>query len=197
MAIIRKIKTKEEIEKNKRINQIVAGVIMIGLMIISTAGYAFFSRDGGSAKDLKFKYNGIEFAQQKSGLWGAKTSEGYAISTAFNPKETENISISFTLDIGNFNKKPLFFTEGNQEARYEILTNLYPFIERTQIVCLKGENCSATMIQKDCIDNIVIFKEKANNTNIYKNGNCIIIEAPYTEQRKAADRIIFKIFGIQ
>lgn len=160
----------------------------------------FFSREKTNINgaESKFKYNGIEFEQQTSGFWQGKLDNGNTIETTFSPKETENISVSFSVNTNTFNQKPLYFAgENSPEANYEILKNLYPIIERYQVVCLQGENCTDNVVQKSCGENIVIFKESINNTNIYKTGGCIFIEAPYSEQKKAADRVIFKIFGVQ
>ena len=40
---MRKIQTEAEREKEKKKNQIIIGVVMIGLLVVSTLGYSFMS----------------------------------------------------------------------------------------------------------------------------------------------------------
>lgn len=197
---MRKIRSSEEIEKRKKRNQLIVGGILIFIMVFSTIGFSFLSNEQNGSDNngigSKISYYEFNFEKLSSGYWQTE-AEGQTLQTFFNPTETENITTTFTSKTDNFYKKPLYYVSSNQEAAYEIIRNLYPFIERTQEVCLKGEVCmNKNLVVKTCSDNVVVIREK-NTTNIYKSNNCIFIEGPYSEQTKLADRFIFKVFGIQ
>ena len=53
--MLRKIKRRDEVRAKKRKNQIIAGVVLIGLLVVSTAGYAFFGNRGED--ETKIEYN--------------------------------------------------------------------------------------------------------------------------------------------
>ena len=57
--MIRKIKTREEIKGKTKKNQIIVGIILIGLMVLSTVGYSFLSNEESSQESEK--YNQYEF----------------------------------------------------------------------------------------------------------------------------------------
>lgn len=191
---MRKISSKEEQEKIRKRNQLIVGAVLIAVMVLSTIGFAFMSnKEDNNNVISKVKYNDIEFTRNGV-FWEAKT-DSYELQTSYNPLETENISLIFSISLDNFKRKPLFFASSDSETSYELLKNLYPYIERYQDVCLYGENCT-NLVVKNCSDNIFVVKN-SNITSIYKSNNCIFIESNYSEHGRIADRILFKIFKIQ
>jgi hypothetical protein len=165
-------------------------------MIVSTLGFAFFSNPNTNQNgNEKIKYNSYEFQRNSQGLWQFVIS-GQTFTTEYNPQDTENISINFQNSLSNINGKPLYYVISNGNAVYEIENNLGRYASRSQEVCLAGEKCEQNLVIKSCSDNIFAFKE-TNYTKIYKQGNCTIVEAPYSEQVKISDRLIFNALGIQ
>lgn len=194
---MRQIKAKEEIEKSRKTRQLVIGTALICVMVLGTIGFAFFNEDWGNKKPQKITYNGFEFLQMQNNLWSAQI-QGNEITTFYNPQETENISFNFALELSEFYGRPVYFILSNQEAASEILGTLGNYVSRVQTeVCLEGQECSSpNYVRKNCSNNIFIFRE-SEKINLYKQENCVFIEAPYNEQVKASDRIIFKILGVQ
>ena len=203
---MRKIETEEEREKRKKRNQLIVGGILILIMVVSTAGFAFFSNPDanatGSQNTEKITYNGIEFKRnQNNGLWEFNI-QGQIYSTVYNPEDTANINTDFSAVINDFYNKPLYYVLSNTEAAGEIERNIARYAERSQEICLQEiswQNCSADLVIKNCTNNIFVFHEinELNKTNIYKRENCIFIETEYGEQTKAGDKVIFKILGIE
>ncbi|HLD98094.1 MAG TPA: hypothetical protein VI815_02120 [Candidatus Nanoarchaeia archaeon] len=199
---MRKIFTQEQLDKKKKIKQGVVGIVLIGLMLVSTLAYAFFNTgDGGSGGvGEKVKYNGFEFVRAENGYWEF-SSDGSTFFTYYNPKETESVNVTSYLSLEEIYNKPLYFIVSNPTATNEILQTIGRYSSRYQSVCLEkngvkiGE-CNADNPIKTCSDNIIIFKE-ANETNVYRDGNCLFIDAIYSDQTIIADRIIFKTLGIQ
>ena len=200
---MRKIETAEEINKRKKRNQLIVGGILILIMVVSTAGFAFFSNPDTNTTQTteKINYNGLEFERDQNGLWNFNI-QGQAFSTVYNPEETKDIQIGFTSSINDFYNKPFYYVLSNTEASGEIERNIGIYAERTQEICLQGinwQNCTSEMAVKNCTSNVFVFRETSqlNTTNIYKQENCIFIEAEYPEQVKASDKVVFKILGVQ
>ncbi|MFA5019528.1 MAG: hypothetical protein WC533_00335 [Candidatus Pacearchaeota archaeon] len=193
---MREIKSKEEQDKKKRRNQIIIGVILIGLMVISTAGYSFFNEDNKNNKN-KITYNGFEFNRNDNGYWEIEI-DGEKFITLYNPKETEDISLDFDITIEQYYQKPLYGVFKEQYAEAEILNNIGRYIQRYQRdVCVEGIKCdNENAPVKNCSSNIMFFSI-SNETNIYKQDNCLFIKSSESEQIKSADRIIFKMLGVQ
>ncbi len=192
---MKKILTQEEKEKKEIRSKVIIGLILVVIMVLSTAGYSFFSGSGEGIK--KVDYNGVEFVLNENSFWSFKI-ENVEFLTQYNPKETENISAPVFKTANDFYDKPLFFL-GEGTAKQEIAQNLGNFALRMQDACIKDyeDMCQNDAPFKNCSrDNIVIIKE-ANYTEIYQGEKCIFVFSPYGEQVKAADALIFKILGVR
>lgn len=193
---MKKIITKEEKEKRETRNKVIIGLILVAIMILSTAGYAFFSSP--EEKKEKIEYNGIKFTLNENGLWQFKIQD-FEFLTQYNPKETENISVPILMTLNYYSGKPLYLL-GESPAKQEISRNLWDFLSRIpQEGCIVKykELCEENAPIKNCSeDNIIIIKE-GNYTEIRQEDNCIFIFSPYQEQTRATDAFIFKILGVR
>lgn len=195
---MRKIITKEEQAKKTKRNQLLVGIVLIVLMVLSTAGYALTNYEKtGTVKEVD--YNGIRFIKE-SDYWVFNLN-GYEFQTKYNPEEVKNISVSSKTVIDNYKNKPLYFVTETTQPDFEIYRNLNGrFILRSQNACLSDKDCIGDFPIKSCSeDNIIIIKEPSENQTerIYQNGNCVFITASYANQAMYSDAFLFKILGIK
>jgi hypothetical protein len=194
---MRKIVTQGEMEEKARRNKILIGSVLVILMVISTAGYAFFSGEKENSSSEKITYNGIDFVRGDSGVW-AFEFQNRQFLTQYNPQETGGISSLILRSPGDYSGQPLFFL-GQSGAVREIEYNLRSIVTRTQEGCIQEyeKRCNNATPIKNCSTDNVIIIEESNNTKITQEENCIFIEAPYENQTMAGDAFIFKVLGIQ
>ncbi len=195
---MRKIKSKEDIEKRQNIKAWVVGGVLIALMVLSPLGFSLFNRGGGGNNPDKIEYQGFEFVRNQNGYWKVEI-DGETFTTRYNPLETENISMDFIFSRSYFYNKPLYYVYGNENAMNEFLYNLGRFSERAQEVCLENKKCRGEFVIKNCSSNVIVFNENnvSESIKIYKEQNCVFINAEDKEQSRAVDRIIFKVLEIQ
>lgn len=189
--------TKKEIEEKSRRNKIIIGLVLTGIMVLSSMGYAFFSGEREDPSE-KMNYNGVEFIRDSGGMWIFEI-EGAQFYTRFNPNETENISVPILKTAGEYTGKTLYFL-GDGPLKREVLNNFYKkIITKYQDGCIKGyENaCGNETPIKDCSTDNIIIIEDSEEIKISQDENCIFIKSPYSEQERAADAFMFKIFGIK
>lgn len=189
---MRKILTQGEKEKKETRNKLIIGIILVAIMVLSTAGYSFLS--GSEEKRTEITYNNLKFVLNENGLWQFQT-QNLDFLTSFNPQETENISVPVFKTISDFYGKPLFFVGGGQ-AKQEIARNLGNFPSRMQEACIDEKNCKGELPIKNCSDNIIVIEEK-EEIKISQEENCIFIFSPYDEQIRAADAFIFRVLGVK
>ena len=192
---MRKIILVEEKMKKESRNKLIIGLVLVAIMVLSTAGYSFFSVSKEETK--KIEYNGAEFILNDAGMWQFKI-QNFDFSTQYNPEETENISVIALATINNYIGKPLFFSGEETAAKQEVARNLLNFASRMQDVCIEEDkDCDKTLPIKNCSqDNIIIFQEE-KFIDIGEEENCIFISAPYDEQIRTADSFLFKILGVR
>lgn len=192
---MRKIITQEERDRKTRKNQIIVGLMLIGLMIFSTLGFAF-SNNITTNNSQKVKYNSIEFTQE-SGYWTFYLDD-LQFATLYNPEEIKYISFNSFSKIQDYTGKPLYFVGEDGEHFSEIERNLANrFVSRINEACINNKECKGDFPVKDCsIDNIIIFKEAEDKEEIYQEDKCIFIISKGDNQGKYADAFLFKILGI-
>ncbi|MBS3080023.1 hypothetical protein J4221_01000 [Candidatus Pacearchaeota archaeon] len=193
---MKKILSKEEKDRITRRNQLILGLILIGLMILSTLGFAFSNNIAGNSQG-KIEYNGIEFTQD-NGYWKFSAS-GYEFLTLYNPEETKDIAFSGYVSLNNYMSKPLYFVS-KKNSFSEIERNLAGRIAlRVQEACIENGSCDKDLPVKNCKDdNIIVYKEVINNSDekIYQKDNCIFIETQVSNVEKYEDAFLFNILGI-
>lgn len=185
--------TEGERKRKEKRNKMIVGILLVSIMVLGTAGYAFFS--GSREKIEKVEYAGVEFILNQNNLWQFEI-QNFQFLTTFNPRDTENISSFILKTINDYYGKPLFFI-GQGAARQELERNLRGFVSRSQDACIESyEGCMEDAPIKTCEDNIIIIKE-TDKIEINEEENCIFISAPQEEQVRVADAFLFKILGLK
>lgn len=190
--IIKKIRTQQEIDRVKKRNQIITGVVLMGLMLLSTIGYSFFSVDDTSSGNGKVKESGLEFSKVNGG-WITKIN-GLDFNFQFLPSEVKDIPVTTSFTLSDYTGKTVYFVNSGSIAS-EILSNLNSYILRAQEACLKGEPCGKDLPIKDCSEKLIVYKEgkEGSEANVYQDQNCVYLEG---ESIKAADAFLYKILGV-
>ena len=199
MASIQKILTKKDKDKKTKRNQLIIGIILVGLMVFSTAGYALINQgesSSGSSSSQSFNYNGISFIKNND-YWQFSYG-GYNYITTYSPQETADINVSNYFSLSDLTNQPLYFVGQNDAAVGELASNLNNQVLRAQRACLSGQVCNNNYPIKDCTSNIIVIQDSALNasSSIYKTNNCIFIVTNSTEQVRYADALLYKTLGI-
>jgi len=192
---MQKIKTKAEIERQSKRNQLIIGILLILLMMFSTLGYALSGKDDSTGTQ-KIDYKGIEFVKD-SDYWFFNL-QGSDFVVRHNPEEIENISFSGLLSLNDYSNQPLYFV-GSGDAVFEIRRNLDRFVLRMQEACLPEQNCTGDLPIKNCsADNMIIVREPLEEEleSIYQENNCVYIVSEYSNQSMYADAFLFDILGV-
>jgi len=190
---MKRIQTRAEFEKREMRNKRVIGIVIIALMTLSTAGYAFFSGDS-TITSQKIKYNNIDFLLQDDGRWHFIV-DNTEFATYFNPNEVKNITVQGNPVLEDYSNLPLYLHfENNNEIQQEILYNLNGVYLRANPFCFSDENC--TWVEKSCYDNNLIIIKESSTSLISKNIKCVYLYYNETEGLKVADAFVFKLLKI-
>lgn len=192
---MRKLKSSSEREKATRRKQWIVGLVLIGLMLLSTLGYAFYNDDSDSSEGSeKINFGGVDF-YEINGMWTfSDGSKNYYFT--YNPEEVSDVEVNGSFDANLYLDSVIYIVglerEGASEASTEILGNLQGIYLRSQGACIEGGECSEDWPVKDCSDNLIIFEE-GNETRVYENESCVYISGDVI---KGADAFIYELFGI-
>lgn len=218
---MRKLTSKEEERKKQKRNQIIVGIILIGVLVMSVFGIFVnsFGQNNSGSTGGTVEYNGYDFVNQDN-LWYTQVGENqFAFSK--NPFEINRLVENSSLEIqgkinelGSYSGKPLYVYSQNYEARLEILRNMNERVLRAQNACPGGNitqeypelgnlDCESEWPIKSCDENFIILKTYENESSgnkdpkIIQEDNCLIVLGKSEDITKLTDYSIFKIAGIE
>jgi hypothetical protein len=197
---MKKIVSKSELDKKNQRNQLIIGLILIGLMLLSTAGYALTSNEKTDNTEEKVTINNVQFTRSLD-YWKFN-ARGYEFYTRYNPLELNETKVLITKDLENYKGQTLYIvTPGVGEPNSELIRNIDArILLRAQKACINGENCTSQNLPlKECkTDNLIVFKEPLNNEKerVYEQENCIFIVSSEENQTAYTDAFLFKLLNI-
>lgn len=168
-------------------------LFIVFIMIASVIG--FISTQSEKNNTNSFDYNGHNFNLIQEKYVTLIDNNQYFFD--YSPKELESI------EIPNFNLvSKYYFIYGPKDMddnlRYD-MQKLGYFLDKKNIqavlACDKDEKCSPEMPIKDCSNNAFYFK-RMNESNVYLDENCVVIEGNNEDLSKFVDKIDMKIIGI-
>lgn len=189
---MRKIIPRHKEAKRKRRKQIIVGIVLIFIMLVSIFGYSF----GNTAnRKEEVVYNGIKFVKEE-GIWKANFKDLYLLLMN-NPSQIFNIDYNLNL-VNNYYGKPLYIYSEDSNSEIEIYRNLFYYnqiVQRMQPACFDGQECSEDLPMKTCEDNFIIIKEDEKN-EVIQEDNCIFISGNKEELSGLTDGFLLKIIGL-
>jgi len=195
---MKKIVTKDMKKKQDRRNQLIIGIILIGLMLFSTVGFALNGSDDESSENV-VEYNGIEFRVAESGYWNF-VIQGFEFNVLHNPLEVEDINFLNLKSLPDYQDKPLYFVGESQEGISELARNLNYFVSRINSACLDEDNCEGDYPIKNCsVDNVIVIEEieEGEREQIIQEENCIFVSSSLRNETRYADALLFDLIGVR
>jgi len=186
---MRRIKSAADVERTRRRNNIILGVVMIGLLTLSSLGYSLMSAD--SKRSNSVSENGFDFVRD-GGMWKMRV-EDRVFGFQNLPSEALDVDVNISGNLGMYNGNPVYFVNPG-EGSGEILRNIGDYILRYQEACLNGSDvkCEGNLPVKDCSFNLIIF-ESGNESRVYGRDNCVFIVG---DVLKGSDAFLYKILGV-
>jgi hypothetical protein len=184
--------SRSERERKTKKKQIIIGVSLAFLMMLSVLGFALQGGSGNQEDENssdKVIYNGFEFTYI-NGFWVVGN-----FAFRYNPQQVEDISFGLK-DAAFYQGFPAYIYSENDEAETEAGRNLRLIAQRVQNACIESEICSGNSPVKTCEDNLIIIREN-NISSIRQENNCVYIEGPEEELLELVDQFLFKILEIK
>jgi hypothetical protein len=184
--MVKPLQSAEVIERRNNRNKRIIGIVIIALLVLSTAGFALTGLGGNlgstdtTLPDGEVVYNGQYWIYSVSGQQFYFTHK----------KEDVNIeSFTFNKGFADFAGKPLYIDTESPAVLNEVSLNLGRFVTKMQEVCYGS--CDRDLPEKDCSENLISFKE-SQTASIREQENCVFIEGDL----KTVDAFLYKVLGL-
>jgi hypothetical protein len=188
---MRRIKSEKELEAKRKRMQLMVGVVMIGLLVLATAGWFASEMFGGNSENFsgRVEYGGRTYLRQNN-VFILEMENKYFYF--FNlPNESRGIYLNYS-SFADYSGKPLYIVNPVSEAQM-ILSNLEGVYSRWQTACLEDEECEGDLFVTDCSRNVIAFFEN-NETKVERKGNCVLI---YGNFEKGVDAFSYSLLNIK
>lgn len=188
MVQIRKIESNEVSERKQRRNTLILSIVMIGILLFSTAGYfSLKENDGGAGSD--------EGVQNYGDSW-VFNYNGEQIRLSSPPKAAENVSILLFKSLSDYAGKTVYVASESEAQFYEVSSTVGRYTERMQPACYG--KCDKNLPEKSCNDTMIVIQNFGESESsylkgkIYEESGCVFIDGGID----AVDSFIYKIFGM-
>jgi len=185
MVQIRKIETAEEIERKRKRNNLILSIIMILILVFSTAGYFSLREDTSTSS------GGSDNVQNVGDAW-IITYGDQTIRVSSSPESAQNTSILSLKTIDYYSGKTVYVASDSDAGFYEIASTVGRYTGRMQQACY-GE-CEKNLPEKNCDDTMIVIRTNLTEKGrIYEEDNCVFIEGGLD----AVDAFIYQLFGVR
>lgn len=169
--MIRKIKSREEIEKARKRNIAIISFFMLFLLVVSTAGYALIvGGNFGSSNDNN------------------QADIEYWLPLGSSLEEIKDIPVNIYFSLENYKNFPVYISANNSRVFSGIYSIIGKYASRVNEACYK--ECEEDLPEKDCSENFIVYKESEENI-VYQLDRCIFIEG----NLKTVDAFLYRIAG--
>lgn len=180
---MRAIETHEVQEARKKRRRTILSILMIVILMGSTAGYAIslFTEDTQTppTSDTPY-YNGVSWIVPASGRLFALQG---------SPDDVQNVTLEGTFSASQYQGKTVYIAAASPTIVQEIGGVVAAFAQRVQEACYS--DCeSSTLPQKDCSSTMIVWIP-SETRRVYTNASCTVIEGDYV----AVDALLYKILG--
>ena len=197
-----KFRTKKEREAKEKKTKRLLSILVISILALSVVAFALSSygqnQSPGAGEEM---YNGYKFTKQDYG-WQTQVDELY-VFTSYLPQEVENIKHSGFFALDDFKNIIYFVAKSKNEKKAANELDKMLLALKKDYACLpeyKNEPECQNLTLRSCEDasyikKIIVFEEN-NETSIKHENNCVTIKGQGENILKAADKVIFLLYGI-
>ena len=181
---MRKIKSQEQIDKEKSRNIRMMSFFMLLVMILGTMGFAFSGGFGFS--DNSDSVNADTDEQEFVFNQPVILYQNERIPITMEKKFVEDVSVNINFDINRYSGN-ILYVDAEDFVVSEIQNTIGKFSNIRRACYGK---CESDLPEKTCNDNLIVFK-KADENIVKQEKNCVFIDGSL----KAVDAFIYKVFG--
>ena len=181
---MRPLQTQAEIEKREKRNKTIIGIVIITLLVLSTAGFALNGVGIGDSNQQPS--NGAPYYNGQYWIYGQAGQESYFTYQ----KEDINFSASLlNKGLSDYYGGIIYIDSQDSTVLNEIAINLRRYSSSIKEACYGA--CDRDLPEKTCEENLIVFKESENQI-IREEQKCVFIYG----NLKTVDAFLYNTLGL-
>jgi len=170
---MRSLETRASREAKEQGKRRMISIVLLAIMVLSTAGYAFVTFEGHSGP-----------AQAVAG--SQLTAGGRTFTLANSKEDVSGINAPVSLELQDYLGKNVYIDSNFPAGSREISSTLGTFAGKLQDACYLG--CNEDLPEKNCSSLLIVLNSSAPNS-ISQNENCVFINGNMRE----VDAFLYKV----
>lgn len=173
---MRKVGTEQHMEEKRKRNALYISLFMLAVLVFGTVGYAFATYQGvGNNQNQDTQEGGIEF-------------EGQTFFLLNTLEQVNEVSVEGNYNLNDYVGKNVYVDSENPSVLIDAIQFLSRYSSKIKEACYGS--CERDLPEKNCSENIIIWKDSENN-RVYKDESCVFIEG----DSRAVDAFVYKLMG--
>lgn len=185
---MRRIITADEKAKREKKRARVLSVLMLVILLGSTAGFAFISYQQDQQPQQASQQQ--EQLQETANGW-LFSFQGQQFLALTSPAAVADIPLDTTVTLEQYAGDVLYLDAESEAVVNELATTVGKYASRVQQAC-HGQ-CARDLPEMNCTQGNLIVWKAADDNAVLEEERCIFIEG----DMRAVDAFIYKVFGVQ
>ena len=183
---IKGINERREGEEKTKSNVQILGLILLTLLVVSTVGFAFISRPGGSDTDNSQTEN--QQGQEANGYYSIDLGSGNKAYFSYDSDSVKDVPIEVNVSANDYVGQTIYYN-GGEVLKQEIMINIGQFAGRVQEACYGP--CEEDLPEKSCNDLMIVWNRTGSNA-VRQDNKCIFIDGDL----RAVDAFLYRLFEL-
>lgn len=163
------IEKKNEVKDKRKIQGLL--IFMLGILVISSLGYAFLSNPNSDSNTGNQNQQG---QQNENGQW-MEYLNGQALPFTYPRKQVSWITVNTSIKLSDYYQREVYLvSKDSTRLKAELGQTLGVFTGRIQDACLGA--CEGDLPEKTCQDLVIVWNSSASGNIVYQKDKCVFIE---------------------
>lgn len=187
---MRRIITAEEKAKRDKKRARMLSVLMLVIMLGSTAGFAFISYQQDQQPQQASQQQGQEQLQETANGWLFRF-QGQQLLALTSPAAAADVPLDTTVTLEQYAGETLYVDAESEAVVNELATTVGRYASRVQQAC--HGTCERDLPEMNCTQGNLIVWKAADDNMVSEEERCIFIEG----DMRAVDAFIYRVFDVQ
>lgn len=187
---MRRIITAEEKAKRDKKRARMLSVLMLIIMLGSTAGFAFISYQQDQQPQQALHGQGQGQLQETANGWLFRF-QGQQLLALTSPATAADVPVEISTTIEQYAGETLYIDAESEAVVNELATTIGRYALRVQQAC--SGVCERDLPEINCTQGNLLVWKAAENNMVSEEERCVFIEG----DMRAVDAFIYRVFGVQ
>jgi len=188
---MRSLVGREEHENKQKKKGKALLIFMLGILVLSSVGYAFLSGPGGDEGSQDVSNDNLDGINQDiDGRWSAQYGN-QELKFVYAPDYVKDVEVNISSGINDYYQQIVYVASDYEVVSDEITSTLGLYTSQIKPGCYGS--CEKNLPEKNCSSLLIVWNQSASENKVYQDEKCVFIDGDL----RSVDAFLYKIFGLK